>query len=262
MFNVEFLHIVREFEFNRILDYLTPGAEILEIGGGTGYQAKRLQEHGFCVTSIDLPESLYFDKMVFPVKPYDGKTLPFENARFDIVFSSNVLEHVLDVQGLCQEMKRVLKADGVCLHVMPTASWRLWTSVAHYIEFFQKVVLTIPKLIPRSLNRAGLRAVGCGMREIAGLARNYAIVPRHGEKGNALTELCTFSAAFWKANLRKAGFHIEKSEPMGLFYTGHMVLGKRLPLSYRCRMAHIFGSSCQIYRVRPMLACENGNLNP
>ena len=39
MFNVEFLHVIREFEYTRIIERFSIGARVLEIGGGTGYQA-------------------------------------------------------------------------------------------------------------------------------------------------------------------------------------------------------------------------------
>src|SRR6185295_18024588 len=94
VFNVQFLHVVREFELARIASYLPPGARVLEIGGGSGYQALRLGQLGFEVCAVDVAGSTYAADMVFPVQIYDGKHLPFPDESFDVVFSSNVLEHI------------------------------------------------------------------------------------------------------------------------------------------------------------------------
>jgi 2-polyprenyl-3-methyl-5-hydroxy-6-metoxy-1,4-benzoquinol methylase len=97
MFNLEFLHAEREWEIERLARLFPTGCRILELGGGTGYQAQQLAHRGFPVASIDLPSSNYQQHKVFPVIVYDGRTFPFANGSFDVVFSSNVLEHVLDL---------------------------------------------------------------------------------------------------------------------------------------------------------------------
>src|SRR5436309_261412 len=97
MFSIEFLHTIREHEIEMISKHFAPGARILEIGGGTGYQAKLLADRGFKVATIDVGTSNYKDERVFPVTEYDGKVFPFPDATFDVVFSSNVLEHIADL---------------------------------------------------------------------------------------------------------------------------------------------------------------------
>ncbi len=50
---------------------------------------------------------------------YDGKTIPFENATFDSVFSSEVLEHVFNPDEILPEIYRVLKPGGCMLLTCP-----------------------------------------------------------------------------------------------------------------------------------------------
>lgn len=50
---------------------------------------------------------------------YDGKNIPFENDCFDHVFSSQVFEHVLDLDDLLGEINRVLKAEGTFFFTCP-----------------------------------------------------------------------------------------------------------------------------------------------
>lgn len=249
MFNVEFLHVIREYEYGRIVDQLPRNARVLEIGGGTGYQALRLQEAGFDVVSIDVAESIYSDKLVFPVQPYDGRNFPFADASFDVVFSSNVLEHVADLPQMHAESIRVLRPQGFCLHVMPTGAWRFWTNVAHYVELLQRLAMVAPRLMPPSFDRAGLAPVRQALHEMLSTARHYRMVPRHGEVGNAFSEVLTFSVGHWLRHFRRQGLVVQRHEPLGLFYTGHMVFGARLPVRLRVPISRLLGSACHAYRI-------------
>lgn len=251
MFNLEFLHVIREFEYAQIIKRLPPGARILEIGGGTGYQAKRLCQDGFDVTSIDVPQSNYAGQLEFPVQPYDGVHIPFGDASFDVVFSSNVLEHVVRLDELQGEIRRVLRLGGICVHLMPTGAWRFWTNCAHYVEMVQRLGSLAPRIVPRGLSQHALRDALAVGRLMLSTARQYVFVPRHGEKGNALTEMITFSRRHWCRQFRGGHWKIEEVSAMGLFYTGHMVLGPRLSLEKRESLARAAGSACVIYVVRP-----------
>jgi SAM-dependent methyltransferase len=252
VFNVEFLHVIREFEYKKIIGRFNPGARVLEIGGGTGYQAKRLSEDGYSVESIDIPDSNYAGQHKFPVQPYDGTDIPFPDGNFGIVFSSNVLEHVSDLPYLQTEIKRVLRPAGVCVHLMPTGAWRFWTNIAHYVELMQRLAGLAPRLIPNAFSKHALTDSLSVLRLMSGIAKHYAIVRRHGVTGNALTEIFTFSAQYWKKQFIKAGFNIDEATPSGLFYTGHMVLGPKLSISSRRKLAKWLGSACTIYVVRPI----------
>lgn len=50
---------------------------------------------------------------------YDGKTIPFPDARFDSVFSSEVFEHVFNLDEILPEINRVLKPGGRMLITCP-----------------------------------------------------------------------------------------------------------------------------------------------
>lgn len=50
---------------------------------------------------------------------YDGKNIPFSNNTFDSCFSSEVFEHVFELNESLQEIFRVLKPGGTCLFVVP-----------------------------------------------------------------------------------------------------------------------------------------------
>lgn len=50
----------------------------------------------------------------------ENMKLPFENNSFDIILSFQVLEHVMDYELFAKESKRVLKNNGVAIHVFPS----------------------------------------------------------------------------------------------------------------------------------------------
>lgn len=50
---------------------------------------------------------------------YDGKVIPFDDNHFDCVFSSEVFEHVFNLQEILGELHRVLKPGGHMLITLP-----------------------------------------------------------------------------------------------------------------------------------------------
>lgn len=50
---------------------------------------------------------------------YDGITLPFENETFDSVFSSEVFEHVFNLETILKEINRVMKPGAIILFTCP-----------------------------------------------------------------------------------------------------------------------------------------------
>ncbi len=50
---------------------------------------------------------------------YDGKTIPFERDSFDSVFSSEVFEHLFNIEEILPELNRVLKTNGRILITCP-----------------------------------------------------------------------------------------------------------------------------------------------
>lgn len=50
---------------------------------------------------------------------YDGRTLPFDDNEFDSVFSSEVFEHVFNLDEILNELRRVLRPGGKMLITLP-----------------------------------------------------------------------------------------------------------------------------------------------
>ena len=73
---------------------------------------------------------------------------------------------------------------------------------------------------------------------------------RHGERGNAISEIYYFSKLEWTKIFKAGNWNIIRYEPNGLIYTGHVIFGKVLPLSTRNMLSRILGSSCHIFLLK------------
>ncbi len=252
MFSIQHLATIRTAEIERIVGHLSPGARILEIGAGTGEQAAALQRRGFEVTAIEMGESGYAGDRIFPIIDYDGRTIPLPDASVDIVFSSNVLEHVPDLARMHAEIRRVLHPSGYCVHVMPTHAWRLWTTLSSYPDAVVSLVAAVPDLVPHALpSGAELRRLGHAWHRTARRVIGTCLPCRHGERGNIVSELWLFQPSWWRKNFTDNGFVVIHDEPMELFYTGNMLLGSRLGLRRRTQLARALGSACHFFKVAP-----------
>lgn len=251
------LRIIREYELNLSLEFFPAIQEnsfqkirVLEIGSGTGYQAKILQNKGYEVDAIDLALSEYSAARIYPITDYDGETIPFPNHTFDVIFSSNVLEHIPHLDTFQSEIKRVLKANGVVIHVLPTSTWRFWTIITHYpfcIKTLLNVIFRKLYKIPSAIHVPGLLKPKLTLGR---MVREGLYPRRHGEKGNVFTEIFWFSQIYWSYFFEKNGWKVEKVFNNQLFYSGNPIFDKYLSLNIRKKLSHFLGSSCRIYKLR------------
>lgn len=239
---------VRAEEFDLIRPFFQPGMRVLEIGGGTGYQANLIARLGAAVESIDVapPSSA---ESYFPVRIYDGRTLPFEDGRFDVVFSSNVLEHIPDLQKTLSEIHRVMKSNGIAIHILPTPAWRIWTSFTHYIHIAQRLVGMVG-------GRRNLATSGhAGNQSKASALGWWRMIKRvlmdgpHGEYPSAISELWYFSRRRWLNLFNENGFELVEDRPSRVFYTGYGVFPS-ITINNRRALSRVIGSATRVFVLR------------
>ncbi len=103
------------------------GGVVLDVGCGSGYGAAHLAKHGAKVVAVDGSDVAIAhsrvryaeDDVTFEVADLN-EALPFNNKTFDLVFSSNVFEHIANVDGLAAECARVVSDNGSVIVVVPT----------------------------------------------------------------------------------------------------------------------------------------------
>lgn len=224
---------LRAAELEAVRHWFAPGTRVLEVGGGPGYQASIIQSWGCDVVSIDLPDRTN-KTAVFPVLDYDGRTFPCRDGEFDIVFSSNVLEHIPDIDRTLDETRRVLKPQGLSIHLLPTPAWRFWSIATHY---------------PYVLGRFA-KALLRGGRGEGGAARLGGLVPPpHGAFPSAWAELSGYSRRAWRNRFERKGFEVASLGHNKLFYTEH-VLFPGLGLAPRRLLSLPLGAACNIFVLR------------
>lgn len=240
---------VRGEEFNRIRCFFQPGMRVLEIGGGTGYQASLIASTGAAVESIDVAEPLSGVETYFPVHIYDGRTLPFPDDYFDVVFSSNVLEHIPDLATTFSEVQRVMKSDGRSIHILPTPAWRTWTSLSHYVHIARRIVG-----VAGGRHRS-VENIPVGISNPTRAHGKWNAIKRvlrdgpHGEYPSAISELWYFSRRRWLKLFQKSGFELVEDFPSGIFYTGYGVFPS-LSVGKRRKLAPILGSATRVFILR------------
>lgn len=127
----EFELIMRSFPQHRFQD-------ALELGAGDGGQSVTISRHCEKLTCTELSETGNLLAGVFRERGLPNVTYAlcdatdlscFEPDRFDLVFSSNMLEHIPNVSLSLNECRRVLREQGYMIHVMPSRHWKLWNGV-------------------------------------------------------------------------------------------------------------------------------------
>ena len=104
---------------------ISKGTRILDIGCGEGENVRAMRADGYDAWGCDIglrdtPRSReMIEAGLLKQIPTDRYWVPFDDAHFDVVFSVEVLEHVLNYPEFISENRRVQKPGGVALHIFP-----------------------------------------------------------------------------------------------------------------------------------------------
>ncbi|MEM7501233.1 MAG: class I SAM-dependent methyltransferase [Pseudomonadota bacterium] len=145
--------VLRDF-----LDKAPETLTVLNVGGSAGAIDNYLADHFAHVTGIDIDQAAIehaqsnFSKENLSFQVADALNMPFPNESFDVVICSHVYEHVADPEQMFEEIKRVLRPDGVCYFA---AGNRLMWNEPHYN-------LPLLSVIPRPLAHLYMRLSGKG----------------------------------------------------------------------------------------------------
>lgn len=159
-----------------------PGARLLDLGCGGGLVAEEMARRGATVTGIDrsipsLAVAARHGASLAAAPRYagaDAAALPFPDAAFDAVITSDFLEHVHDLDAVAREIARVVRPGGAV--AFDTIN-RTFLSRLVVIGVMEVVARRIPRhthdwkmfITPDEL-RASFGRAGLEVREIRGLS--------------------------------------------------------------------------------------------
>lgn len=133
----------------RIDAHLQPDFEVLDLGAGAGIVPQmNFRGRAGRILGADLDprvlQNPYLDEGVVAT----AERLPFDDQRFDLVFSDNVLEHLAEPLSVFREVHRVLKPGGLFLAKTPNRH--------HYVATIARFTpLAFHRWMTRLRGRAG-----------------------------------------------------------------------------------------------------------
>lgn len=152
---------------------------VLEVGCGDGSFTKELAKHSNNVVAIDISESQLAENAErlkgITFKQHDcAERFPFETASFDVIWCSEVLEHLFGPKFALCEMNRLLKPGGRLLVTVPyhgrlkNLLIAMFNFDEHYTPSNPHIRFYTPNTISRITREAGFTGVAtktCGMNK-------------------------------------------------------------------------------------------------
>lgn len=122
--------------FDRLLPESLENKLLLDAGCGTGWFSQRAVQRGSRVVSMDVGIELLHEvakKCETNRAIGDTCRLAYRDGTFDVVISSEVIEHVRDPGSAVRELTRVLKPGGILVLTTPNKPWYFAIWIANKI---------------------------------------------------------------------------------------------------------------------------------
>lgn len=130
---------------------IVTGKRVLDIASGSGYGTALLAQYAEIAVGVDVSaEAINFSKREYKLnntifKKSNGKTIPYNDNEFDVVVSFETIEHLEDVSLFMDEVKRVLKDDGIFILSTPNEKEFSEGNHFHLHEFQHDELLKLAK---------------------------------------------------------------------------------------------------------------------
>jgi len=199
--------------------------QILEFGAGSGFQIPFLQKLGRVTASdIVLDSALKAAAGINAVECGIAET-PFDDHRFDLIFSNHVIEHLEDPQGAFRELRRIGKPDGVYAFSVPTNIWLMLSIPAQYWN-------RLRRLKPKFHEQGEKQPVAFfkGSPVDARHNRLNRFLPRgHGVEENFFRCYHQFKISTWRSFFERNQFTISAVKPLLLYGPSEFPMIPTLP---------------------------------
>ena len=237
---------IRNDELSTALDVFPIGKnlKILEIGGRDGYQAKIISKKGYNITSIDI-DPIY--PQFYPVQKGTIDQLKFQENSFDIIYSSNMLQEIQNIEDTFKEIKKILKKDGIVIHIVPSSWWSMITNFWHYC-FIPKYLIKSNKFQQIFKVNSKKLQIKENHNNIKSSKKNLKQLFFHplGANTSFIHEIFYFSRFYWKKLFKKNGFNVINEKNCPYFYSAYSIFDFKF-LNFRKFLASIGITSCYCF---------------
>ena len=244
---------IRRFEVRSVLEGHPADAfqEALELGCGRGDYSKYLAEYCVHLTATEYDATKLSPrnegKITFDLA--DAQDLSrFPDAHFDLIYSSNVIEHLPHVDRCLAECRRTLKDDGILVHSVPNRTWKVFKLLLFYPSLAKMVWRRIGRRRRPAAGTSG-GAIEAQPRRRSGFSLASLVPAIHGSSKSHWEEFRTWGEKHWLRTFRRN--QLEVVEIVRLpFYFGYGYDFPRL-----IRIGNLLGlSGCTGYKLKKKLS--------
>ncbi len=224
------LHSIRARELEAILSVVDGRyfKSVLECGCGDGLQSAMLKARCQYLVSTDYRiEALPTERLPgLKFLACEVEDFPFRSSSFDMIFSSNLLEHVEDIDKAMTEMRAILRPGGIMVHAVPNSTWKIVQLLLYYpFLVFLKVSSWLDSRRPHtpdSKDNTTIRFesnVTKGQVEKSGRKTLIArlVPPIHGLSRTHVEEIYKFSNHYWRKVFKRNGLEIAANIKMPFY---------------------------------------------
>jgi 2-polyprenyl-3-methyl-5-hydroxy-6-metoxy-1,4-benzoquinol methylase len=132
------------------------GKSFLDIGCNLGFVTNQARERGLSATGLEMNQMVVdFAKCIFTECEFICSSLEKSNlpsSNFDLVYCSEVVEHVIEVGDFLSEIKRVMRPSGLLYLTTPHIREykdpsRIWGAPNHKVYFNNENLTTLLKAV-------------------------------------------------------------------------------------------------------------------
>src|SRR3989344_1232984 len=226
------LHNIRKREIDLVFSLLsrTHFVSGLEIGAGDGFQTTLLAPHIDKLISSDLnfkriKDSLKVSNVEYRQVDADNITGVFSPASFDLIFSSNVLEHVRSPKTVLGATHKMLRYDGYAVHIVPSRAIKIFYLLLYYPHLF---FLAIERLFGKLKGESFFQGAGVNLGNNINLAvqspssrfKKFLFPSVHGNFRSHGEEFIAYGRDKWEKLFTDNGYSV-KAYANGPAFSGY-----------------------------------------
>ena len=206
---------LRKREIEIILPYLTNRNIIngLEIGAGSGFQSRILTKYIDNLYCTELNDQRLIKKQIdgihYIIADAEMIDSNFKTEYFDFVFSSNLFEHLPSPEKAIRGITKVLKADGLTIHIIPSP----FNAIVRLFLWYPNLAVSILTYIfSQKKSSKKVKKVGNNPKlgqKTSKLSR-FIIPQPHGVSSNIIKEIFCWKKKYWIKLFKENGLKIKK----------------------------------------------------